>query len=406
MPLYRYEAVTPAGELLYGEVEAPDQAAVVARIQQSGQLPIRAEPVVARRLASLLSRKRPATRRISRRELAVFTRELSSLLHAGLPLDRAFQVIVDVSHDRRVRSLAASIQDAVRGGAALSDALEAHAGVFSRFYVSMIRAAEAAGTLDAGLARLAEHEERSKALRDSVVSALIYPSILVAVAAVSLLVILAYVVPQFTQLFADAGSALPLSTQLVIGAAELLRNYWWLLGAGIAGLVLLVRLQLARPAARYWWDGFVLRLPLAGELVRSIQMARFSRSLGTLLASGVSLLAGLSIVKGILSNRVLSDTLELAAEALKAGRRLTDPLMSAGAFPVLGLQMMKVGEETGRLDEMLLRVADIYDREVAAATQRLLAVLEPILIVGLGVVIGAVIMSILLAIVRVNDLAL
>lgn len=406
MPLYRYEAVTPAGELLHGEMDGVDQAAVVARIQESGQLPIRAEPLGVDRLGSLFARKPGSSRRISRRELAVFTRELSSLLHAGLPLDRALQVIVDVSHDGRVRKLAATIQESVRGGAALSDALEAHGAVFTRFYVSMIRAAEAGGTLDSGLARLAEYEERNKALSDSVVSALIYPSILVVVASASLLIILAYVVPQFTQLFADAGRALPVSTQVVIGAAALLRNYWWLLAAGVIGMMFLVRLQLASPGGRYGWDRLLLRLPVLGELIKRIQMARFSRSLGTLLASGVSLLTGLSIVQDILSNRVLSDTLDLAIDALKAGRSLADPLMSTGLFPVLGLQMIKVGEETGRLDEMLLRVAEIYDREVTSATQRMLALLEPILIVGLGVVIAGVIMSILLAIVSVNDLPL
>ena len=305
-----------------------------------------------------------------------------------------------------MRSLAVRVQEAVRGGAALSDALEAQERVFTRFHVSMIRAAEAAGALDAGLARLAEYQERSKALKDTVVSALIYPAILVAVAGGSLLIILAYVVPQFTQLFADAGRALPLSTQVVIGAAELLRHYAWFLAAALIGLVLLVRLQLASPAVRLRFDRLVLRLPIIGGLVQRIQMARFSRSLGTLLASGVSLLAALSIVKDIVSNRVLADSLELAADALKAGRSLADPLLATGLFPALGLQLIKVGEETGRLDEMLLRVADLYDGEVAAATQRMLALLEPVLIVGLGIVIAGVIMSILLAIVSVNDLAL
>ena len=406
MPLYRYEAVSAAGELLQGEMEAADQAAVVSRIQASGQLPLRAHPVAGKPLRFAFARPRSASRRIAGRELAGFTRELAALLHAGLALDRALQVIIDVSHDGAVRSLAVRVQEAVRGGAALSDALEAQERVFTRFHVSLIRAAEAAGALDAGLARLAEYQERSKALKDTVVSALIYPAILVAVAGASLLIILAYVVPQFTQLFADAGRALPLSTQVVIGAAELLRHYAWFLAAALIGLVLLVRLQLASPAVRLRFDRLVLRLPIIGGLVQRIQMARFSRSLGTLLASGVSLLAALSIVKDIVSNRVLADSLELAADALKAGRSLADPLLATGLFPALGLQLIKVGEETGRLDEMLLRVADLYDGEVAAATQRMLALLEPVLIVGLGIVIAGVIMSILLAIVSVNDLAL
>jgi general secretion pathway protein F len=402
MPLFRYEAVTVAGELVRGEMEAADQGAVIARVQASGQLPIRAEPAPERR--SRLVRGR--ARGIGRREVGLFTRELASLLHAGLPLDRALQVIVEVSQDAPLQRLAAGIQEAVRGGAALSNALDAHEEAFGRFYVSMIRAAEASGKLDAGLARLADYEERSKALKDSVISALIYPSILVVVSGISRLIILAYVVPSFTQLFADAGRALPLPTQVVMAVAEVVRSYWWLMGAAFVVAALPLRALLATPAGRYWWDGLLLRLPLAGGLIRRVQMARFSRSLGTLLAAGVTLLAALSIVKDIIANRVLSEALEPAAEALKAGRGLAEPLMASALFPALGLQLIKIGEESGRLDEMLLRVADLYDREVAAATSRILALLEPVLIVGLGVVIAAVIMSILVAIVSINDLPL
>jgi general secretion pathway protein F len=280
----------------------------------------------------------------------------------------------------------------VRAGQALSDALEAR-GVFSRFFVSMVRAAEAAGTLDSGLARLAEHEERNKALRDTVVSALVYPCVVLGVAGVSLLIILAYVVPQFTQLFADAGRAA-------------LRDYWWLLLALAAGAAIIVRLQLATSAGRYRWNALVLRLPLAGELVRRMEMARLSRSLATLMASGVSLVRGVSIAGDIISNRVLAEALDLAADGLKAGRGLAAPLLATGVFPVLGLQMMKVGEETGHLEQMLERVAELYDREVASATQRMLALLEPLLIVGLGLVIAGIILSLMAAIVSINDLPL
>lgn len=392
MARYRFEAVTPEGEALQGEMEAPDQATVVARLQLAGRIPLRAEPAGLDRL-----RWRPAARGASQRELAVFTRELSTLVHAGLALDRALQVIADVSQDAAVRRLALTLQQAVRGGSALSDALQAQ-GAFSRFYVSMVRAAEAGGTLDAGLARIAEHEEKARALRDSVVSALIYPAILVTVAGVSLAVLLAYVVPQFTALFADAGRALPVSTQIVIGAVDLLRSFWPLLVLGALACTLVAR--------RYRRHGIVLRIPLAGELVKRIETARLSASLAALLASGVSLLAALSIARDIVSNRLMSEALELAAEHLKGGGRLADALMASGLFPALGLQMIKVGEESGRLEEMLQRVADLYAQEVAAATQRILVLLEPALIVGLGCLMGGVILSVLAAIVSVNDLPL
>lgn len=406
MPLYRYKAVAADGELLQGEMEGSDQAAVIAKIQSSGYIPIRAKPVSNHHFGFLFHRKLLRPHRIARRELAVFTQELSSLLHAGLPLDRALQTMIEVTDDSHSRSLTSNIQEAVRGGAAFSEALEAHKNTFSRFYVSMVRAAEAGGMLHLGLARLVEYLERSKALKDSVLSALIYPGILVAVSSVSLLIILTYVVPQFTQLFADAGRALPVSTRVVISAAALLRDYWWLLVMSAIALALYLRSLLANASGRYRWDRLLLHLPIVGELIRRMDMARFSRSLGTLLASGVPLLAGLSIVKDIVSNRVLSDTLDVAADTLKAGRSLAEQLMSTGLFPALGLQMIKVGEETGRLDEMLLRVADIYDREVATAIQRMLALLEPVLIVGLGLVIASIIMSILVAIISINELPL
>jgi general secretion pathway protein F len=406
MALYRYEAVTPAGQVLQGEMEGEDQAAVVSWLQEAGNIPVRAEPARAKSFISRFSRALPGSRTIGKRDLALLTRELSVLLHAGLPLDRALQIIVNLNAGSPIGSLAGSIQDAVRGGAALSAALEAHKGTFTRFFVSMVRAAEASGTLDAQLRQLADYQERSKALRDTVVSALVYPCILIVVASVSLLIILAYVVPQFSQLFADAGQALPLATQLVIGVADWLRSYGWLLAIIVVAAGFLLRLQLANDSVRYRWDSLQLRLPLIGTLVKRIEMARFSRGLGTLLASGVSLLTSMSIVKEILTNRALSESLNVAVDALKDGRGMADALIAAGMFPALGLQMLKVGEESGHLDEMLLRAADIYDREVSVATQRLLTLLEPILIVGLGVVIAGVIMSLMLAIVSINNLPL
>jgi general secretion pathway protein F len=391
--LFRYEAVTPAGELSTGEMEAADQAAVVLRLQEAGLIPLRAEP------SRFEWRVRPAgARRVARRELALFIRELASLVHAGLTVDRALQVIIDATRDAPARALAGEVQQAVRAGASLSDALEAQRPAFSRFHVSMVRAAEAGGALDQGLAHLAEHEERARALRESVVSALVYPAILVAVAGAALLLLLAYVVPQFVPLFADAGRALPLSTRVVMGAAELLRE----LGPAAA----LAGVALALAARRYRYDGLLLRLPLAGELVRRMEMARLSRSLATLLAGGVPLLAALSIARDLLANRVLSESLEVALAALKGGGSLSGGLASTGLFPALGVQMIKVGEESGRLEEMLGRVADLYDGEVAAATRRLLSVLEPALIVGLGALIGAVILSVLAAIVGINELPL
>ena len=313
MALYRYEAVSAEGELLRGEMESADLATVIARIQDAGHIPIRAEPGRAGR-AGLLRRGDRAPRP-ARREIALFTQELTALLRAGLPLDRSLQIMIDVADDDRLRRLTERVREAVRGGSGLSAALEAQGGVFSRFYISLIRAAEAAGTLEAGLARLVAYLDRARTLRETVVSALIYPTILVIVAGVSLVVILTYVVPQFTQLFSDAGRALPVATQAVIGIAELLRSYGWLLLAGVVVLALLIRLQLARARGRERWDRRLLRLPLAGDLIKKMDMARLCRGLGTLLANGVPLMSALSIAKDSLANSVLAEAVDGAAAA-------------------------------------------------------------------------------------------
>lgn len=404
MAVYRYKATTMDGQVVEGEMEGQDKAAIIARIQEAGQIPIRAEPVrlglaILGRRSSALTGRRP-----SRGQIESFTQELAALLQAGMPLDRSLQIMLDVNEDDVVNRVVGDIQESVRAGSSLSVALSERHGMFSPFYVNMVRAAEAGGRLDVGLQRLVEHLEKARLLREKVLAALIYPSILVSVAGLSLLLILTYVIPKVTEVFDEVGATLPLATRVVIGAADFFRSYGWLLLVAAFLTALLLRRGLANPKGRYRWDGRVLKAPLVGELVRRLETARFSRSMGALLANGLPLLNALTIAKDTLSNQVLARALAEAAETVKAGRGLTDPLMAQGLFPKLALQMMKVGEETGRLDEMLLRIADTYDRETGNAIQRFLAFLEPVLIVGLGALIGGIIMSVLVAIVSINEL--
>jgi general secretion pathway protein F len=407
MALYRFKATTMDGQIIEGEMEGQDRASVIARIQEAGQIPIRAEPVRAglrglRGGGLHLARRRP----LSRAQIEAFTQELSALLQAELPLDRALQIMLAVGADAAVKRLTEAVLEAVRGGAALSDALAQQSGVFSAFYVNMIRASEAGGRLDAGLQRLVEYLDKARVLRERVLSALIYPGILVSVAGLSLVLILTYVVPKVTEIFEEADATLPLATRFVIASADLLQAYGWLLALAVALGVVGTRRVLATAGGRRAWDRQLLRLPIVGDVIRKIETARFSRSMAVLLDNGLPLINALGIAKDTLSNRVLADALADTAETVKAGRGLADPLVAQGLFPRLALQMLKVGEETGQLQEMLLRVADTYDRETSNAIQRLLALLEPILIVGLGAVIGGIIMSVLVAIVSVNELPL
>ena len=406
MPLFRYKAVAPNGEAHEGDMEAVAQAAVVDRLQVMGLIAIRVEQSFTPTGVADAGRGLFRKKLVSQEDVAVFTQELATLLKAGLPLDRCLEILIGLSANEPVRQLMAQMREDVRGGAALSKAMEGHPLVFSRFYLNMIRAGEAGGALDVVLERLNEFLERARELRETVKSALIYPAILVGVAVLSVVVLLMWVVPQFSQMFEESGKALPLPTQIVIAAGDFVRNYWWAMALGCVGVYSWFTHQMQAPASRYRWDKRLLGLPLVGDLVGKLEVARFSRTLGTLLGNGVTLLTALSIVKETLNNVVMSEGLTEVATQLKEGKGLGRPLMETGLFPKLAVHLVMVGEETGKLQEMLLRVADIYDREVHSTVKRMLSLMEPVLILGLGLVIGGIIMSILVAILSVNDLAL
>ena len=405
MPLYRYKAVTPTGEMQEGDLESPTQAAVVERLQGMGLIAILVEET-STRAAAKTGLGAFGKSGVTQEDVAVFTQELATLLKAGLPLDRCLEILIGLSANEPVRQLMTQMREEVRGGAALSKAMEVHPKVFSRFYLNMIRAGEAGGALEVVLQRLNEFMERSRDLRDTVKSALIYPAILVGVAVLSVVVLLMWVVPQFSQMFEESGKALPMPTQIVIAAGDFFRNYWWAMAAAVVGVYAWFTRQMQVSASRYRWDKRLLAMPLVGDLVGKLEVARFSRTLGTLLGNGVTLLTALSIVKETLNNAVMSEGLGAVASQLKEGKGLGKPLMETGLFPKLAVHLVMVGEETGKLQEMLIRVADIYDREVHTTVKRMLSLMEPILILGLGLVIGGIIMSILVAVLSVNDLAL
>lgn len=406
MPLYRYKAVTPTGQTQEGDMEGLAQSAVVERLQSMDLIPIRVEESAAQAGGAGGGQGLFRKNRVTQADVAVFTQEITTLLKAGLPLDRCLEILIGLSASEPVRQLMTQVREDVRGGASLSAAMEARPGVFSRFYLNMIRAGEAGGALDVVLQRLTEFMERSRELRETVKSALVYPAILIGVAVLSVVILLMWVVPQFSQMFEESGKALPLPTQIVIGAGDAVRHYWWAMVLGVAGVYFWFSRQLRHSASRYRWDKRLLGLPLVGDLVGKLEVARFSRTLGTLIGNGVSLLTALSIVRETLSNSVMSEGLGVVAAQLKEGKGLGKPLMETGLFPKLAVHLVMVGEETGKLQEMLIRIADIYDREVSSAVKRMLALMEPVLILGLGLVIGGIIMSILVAILSVNDLAL
>jgi len=405
MALYRYKAAARDGTLVEGEMAADSREAVVRRLQAAGQVPILAEEVRAEHRRRRGARAWLAPRRVTRGEVALLTVQLATLLEAGLGLDRALVLLLQLAEREPLRALLARLHGAVRSGEELSSALAAEGDTFPPFYRNMVRAGEASGTLELTLARLAEFLDHGRELRDSVVSALIYPLLLVFLAGVSVVLMLTYVVPQFAVMFEDAGAALPLPTRVLMAISAALQGYGWLAIPLLAGGWLWLRRALADPVQRRRLDRRALAVPVVGALITAFEAARFTRTLGTLLANGVSMLVALGIARESVLNRHIAAGLARVVEEVRGGQGLAGPLVSAAVFPPLVGQMLQVGEESGQLERVLLRLAEVFEREVRQAVRRLVALVEPALILTLGVIIAAIILSILAAILQVNRLA-
>jgi general secretion pathway protein F len=406
MPRFRYKSVTPAGELVEGELVAVDRLAAIGQLHGDGHTPIRADEVGEGPIARLAAIKILGGRGLSYADLVLLTHELATLLHAGLPLDRSLVMLADLADGGAKRRFVNGLLESVQSGATLAEALERRTDALPSFYIGMVRAGEAGGNLDTVLTRLAEVLARMQALRETVKSAMYYPIIVLVVAGLSIGFLLTAVVPQFRPLFESSGAALPETTKIVIALGDMLREYWWLILAALVGLALLVRFHYARPAGRLTWDALLLRIPILGDIALKAEVARFSRTLGTLLASGVVALNALSIAVNTLSNRKIAREVADLAGKLKKGEGLAGPLLQTGIFPKLAVQLVQVGEETGQLDSMLLRIADTYDEGVKRTLQRLLALLVPAITVGLGLLVATIIGSMLTAILSAYELPL
>jgi general secretion pathway protein F len=394
MPLYRYKALNPRGEVMEGQMEAISDADVVARLQEQGHLPVEArlasESGSASSWRSLLAPKTFAGER-----LVQFTQQLATLLGAGQPLDRSLSILLDLPEDDKARGTIADIRDAVRSGAPLSAALERQHGIFSRLYINMVRAGEAGGSLHDTLQRLADYLERSRALRARVINALIYPAILLVVVSLALLFLLGYVVPQFAAMYESLDVELPWFTRGVLWLGLLVRDWWPLLVALPALLLWWLDRKRRDPVFRDRLDAWLLQRRLIGPLVAKLETSRLARTLGTLLRNGVPLLSALGIARNVLGNRALSADVDKAAEDVKNGHGLSASLGKGKRFPRLALQMIQVGEESGALDTMLLKTADTFEQETSQAMDRMLAALVPVITLVLAAVVGVVIIAVL-----------
>lgn len=409
MAEYFYRAVTAAGKPVDGSLSGDSEKTVARQLHEMSLFPVyigtdkaqAAARTSGRDVMGLLSRGR-----VRARDRMFFTQELSTLVSAGLPLDRALSVCGELNERPAFRSLIADVLKAIRGGKSLADALATHPEIFSELYVNMIRAGEASGSLDVVLERLVQFEQSADELRGSLISALIYPALLALVGAGSIFVMMNYVIPKFAQVFTEARVPIPTPTWVLMRASELLRSYGWAGALAVIAAAFGARSYVRTPFGRHQWDAAKLRLPVAGEVFRKAETARFARTMSTLVANGVPLVQSLKIAKGLLNNVIMSESLAAVIQGVQRGEGLAGPLQRVRVFPALASHLLTVGEETGKLDAMFTRMADIYDSDTRAAIKRATALFEPLVILVMGLVVGAMVLTMLMAIVSINDVPL
>jgi len=408
MGTFQYTATDRAAKIVRGSMEAADERAVVTWLRANGYYPIKiGQPGAAAEVTPGLVRLPTRfSRGPSTQDVLAFTQQLATLLEAGMELDRSLAILLDLTDNQRFRSILRGVLADIQSGSSFADSLAKHPRLFSRLYVNMVKAGEASGVLEMILSRLAGFLERSKAVRDEVTSAMIYPLLLLLVGGGAVVVMMNFVIPRFAQIFADTKQLMPLPTRILLAISTFTTSYWWIfLGLIVVGWVAL-RAYLQTEEGRVRWDQWKLELPLIGSLIREIEVSRFARTFGTLLQSGVPVLPAVSIVKETITNRVIAGAMSRLQEGAKRGEGISGPLRATGAFPSFSIHMAKVGEETGKLEEMLIKVADTYDERVRRTVKRLTSLLEPVLILALGAIVGFIVLSMLLAIFSINELPL
>jgi len=403
MPVFQYEALSLAGDTVTGELEAPDVATAIARLNEQALLPVEAvEKHVARSRFRLTW---GGADTFPSGGLALFIQQLTRLLNASLPLDRALEILTGLTDDARSRKIVSRLLEKVRDGSSLAEAMVAQDEAFPPLAISMVRAGEEGGALKAVLARVADFLVRSEAIRQKVVSSLIYPAMLIIVATGSVTLILTLVIPQFETMFADAGDKLPTATKIVLWASQGLRAHWQAMLLTI-GVVILGSQRLMRlSSVLELRDRVLLKLPLLGSLMTRFEVSRLCRSLAVLLANGVPAARALALAGATVGNRVFVEAIETLAARFKEGEGLAQSLENTGCFPNLAVQLIQIGEETGRLEEMLAQVADIYDHEVERAVERAMALLVPGITIAMGAIVALIMAAVMAAMVSISDLA-
>jgi len=403
MPVFVYRAADRRGQTIDGVMEAPDARAVVERLHKEAYYPIRVAAHAERRGWTSL----PVSSRVRQRDLLALTQQLATLFEAGVPLDRALAILEELTQGSRLKTIVADLLRTVRGGGSLSDALaKHHPRPFSRLYINMVRAGEKGGVLEVALRRLAEFLESRAAFQEAIVSAMIYPAFVTIAGAGAIVFLLTFVIPRFASIFADLKQTIPLPTQILLSVSGAVREYWWAGALVGLGAVLAWRMWTGTPEGRLAWHRTLLRLPRVGALTIDIETARFTRTLGTMLKSGVPIIGALAVVGEMMTNQIVGRAVARLSDTVRRGRTLAAAMSEQALFPPLAVHMVRVGEETGRLEDMLLKTADTFENDVRTELKRFIGLLEPVVILAMGAVVAFIVVSMLLAIFSINEIGL
>ena len=402
MATFFFRAVASDGKVRTGRLAGDNENLVARELRRQGLTPVY---VGAQPKGAATEIKLPSFGGRKRRDVLFFTQELSTLLNSSVPLDRALAITSELTERAAFRAVVSDVLRVLKGGRSLGDSLAAHPEYFSELYLNMVRAGEASGSLAVIFERLAEFERTRDDLRNFIVSAMIYPALLAAVGAASVLILLDFVVPRFALIFQEGHMKMPTPTRVMLAASDLLHAYGWIAATVAVALAAGWRLYTRTAAGRLWWDRTRLRLPLLGDALLKAETSRFARAMATLVANSVPLVQSLGIAAATLNNKTMANALGGVALGVKRGEGIAGPLRKAGVFPPLASHLLTVGEETGRLDAMFARMADIYENDTRASIKRFTSIFEPVVILVMGILVGSLILSMLLAVTSINDVA-
>ena len=402
MATFFFRAVASDGKMRSGSLAGGDEKSIARELRKQGLTPVY---VGSQPKGTSIEIKLPAFGGRKRKDVLFFTQELSTLLNSSVPLDRALSITAELTERASFRFIVLDVLRVLKGGRSLADSLGAHPDYFSDLYLNMVRAGEASGSLAVIFERLAEFERSRDDLRNYIISSMIYPALLACVGAGSVIILLEFVVPRFATIFTGSSMKMPTPTMIMLEASRLVNTYGWMAASALIAALIAFRAYIGTVAGRLWWDRARLKLPLLGDALLKAETSRFARAMSTLIGNSVPLVQSLGIAAATLNNRSLSGALAGVGLGVKRGEGIAGPMRKAGVFPPLVAHLLTVGEETGRLDSMFNRMADIYENDTRASIKRFTAIFEPAVILVMGIIVGALILSMLLAITSINDVA-